>query len=77
MGIAVSKKIGSKPRRNKLKRRFRAAIASAPDLLEQRLDFVIVVNAEASEAAFESVEKEVRALFTMVIKRWADELESS
>ena len=77
MGIAVSKKIGSKPRRNRLKRRFRASIQSAPNLLDQRLDFVIVVNAEAAEATFERVDEDVRTLFAGVRQRWAAELESS
>ena len=77
MGIAVSKKIGSKPRRNRLKRRFRSAISSLPDLLDHRLDFVIVVNAEAIDAPFGHINDEVRALFSKVKQRWAEELEFS
>lgn len=46
-------------------------------MLDQRLDFVIVVNAEAAEAPFERIDEEVRTLFAKVIDRWAAELESS
>jgi ribonuclease P protein component len=77
VGIAVSRKIGSKPRRNRLKRRFRAAIESSTDLLDQRLDYVVVVNAEAAEASYEIIDEEVRTVFAKVNQRWAAELESS
>ena len=73
---AVSKKIGAKPQRNRLKRRFRAAIDLHSNLLDQRLDYVIVVNAEAVQTRFESIDDEVRTLITKVIQRWAAELES-
>ena len=77
VGIAISKKIGSKPRRNRLKRRFRAAIDLNSELLDRRLDYVVVVNAEAAEASFDAIETEVRAVFAGVNQRWAAELESS
>jgi len=77
VGVAVSKKIGSKPRRNRLKRRFRAAIELRSDIVSERLDYVIVVNAEATEAGFDSIDAEVKSLFAKVTQRWAAELESS
>lgn len=77
LGIAVSKKIGSKPRKNRVKRRFRDAIAGARDLLDCRLDYIVVVNAEAAGATFTSIDKDVRALLARVAERWESELECS
>ena len=77
VGIAVSKKVGSRPRRNLLKRRFREAVSDRQNLLNQELDYVVVVNAEATEASFERIRLDVRALFAKVIDRWAAESESS
>lgn len=77
VGIAISKKIGSKPNRNRLKRRYRAAIDSNSEFLDLRLDYVVVVNAEAAEASFEKIDAEVKAVFAGVNQRWAAELESS
>ena len=77
VGIAISKKIGSKPRRNRLKRRFRAVIDSNAENLDLRLDYVVVVNAEAAEASFDAIEREIKTVFAGVNQRWAAELESS
>jgi len=77
VGIAVAKKVGSKPRRNHLKRRIRAAVRSSETEINPKLDYVIVVSSEALDAVFERIEEDVRNLFREVAKRWADELESS
>jgi len=77
VGIAVSKKVGSRPRRNKLKRRFRDAILCRRNQIDRRLDYVLIVNAEAAESPFDRVEEEVRMLFARIVERWAAESESS
>ncbi len=77
VGIAVAKKIGSKPRRNHVKRRFRAVLSGAHGLLDSRLDYVLVVNAEGATATFSGIDAEVRSLLIKVRDRWESELESS
>ena len=77
IGIAVSKKIGSHPRRNKLKRRFRDAIFHRRDLPSREFDFVVIVNAVAASVTFERIEEDGRTLFDKIVERWAAESESS
>ncbi|MDR3690221.1 MAG: ribonuclease P protein component [Fimbriimonas sp.] len=77
IGFAVSKKVGSRPRRNKLKRRFREAVFDLREDLDRRFDFVLMVNVEAVEAPYERVRTEVRALFAKAVMRWAEDSESS
>jgi len=76
IGIATSKKIGTKPQRNRAKRRFREAIRQQPQILNPRLDIVVVVTEAGSGATFDRIREEVKALFGKAIERWAEELES-
>lgn len=77
VGIAVSKKIGSRPQRNKLKRRFREAILKLNDSFNREYDYVVVVHVEAVDKAFSQIESEVQSLFIRIGERWAAESESS
>jgi ribonuclease P protein component len=76
LGIATSKKIGSKPPRNRAKRRFREAIRTQ-NLVDSALDYVLVVQTSGADAPFERIQEEMRRLFQEAGKRWASELESS
>jgi ribonuclease P protein component len=77
IGVSTAKKIGSHARRNRVKRRFREAIRTQPDMLDRRLDYVVVVNAGSADAPFEPVKSELRALFGKINDRWAGDLECS
>jgi ribonuclease P protein component len=76
VGIATSRKIGTAPRRNRTKRRFREAIR-LQTLTHQGLDYVLIVKQDAATAPFERILIDVAALFQEAKGRWADELEFS
>jgi ribonuclease P protein component len=77
VGIATSKKIGSKPKRNRVKRQFREAIRIQFQLIDSRLDYVLIVKTDASESSFERIQEETGNLFREAAERWANELEFS
>jgi ribonuclease P protein component len=60
-----------------VKRRFRAAILTQPEIFDPNLDYVLIVNAAATKVSFERIQSEVRDLFQQTATRWASELESS
>jgi ribonuclease P protein component len=77
VGIATAKKIGSKPERNRAKRRIREAIrleTHSPDL---RFDFVIIVSVQGAAAPFVRIQEEIRTLLSLAVERWEENLESS
>lgn len=75
VGFATSKKIGSKPQRNRAKRRAREAARKTN--LDPRLDYVVVVQAEAPTASFERLAEDLAKAIEGMRDRWASELESS
>ena len=77
IGIATSKKLGSTPARNRIKRRFREAIRTQPELADSTLDIVAIVSLQAADASFPQLLEEVRRLLGETKKRWASESESS
>jgi len=77
LGIATVKKIGGRPQRNRAKRRFREAIRNQPDLVDARIDYILIVNADGAIAPFGRIEEEVRALLGRARERWESELASS
>jgi len=77
LGVATAKKIGTKPPRNRAKRRYREAVRTQSGLLDSRFDFVLIVTESGARAPFERIQEEVRRLFAESVKRWADESESS
>lgn len=52
-------------------------LSGAHGLLDSRLDYVLVVNAEGATATFSGIDAEVRSLLIKVRDRWESELESS
>jgi RNase P protein component len=69
IGIAVAKKLGSHPVRNKLKRRCREAIrACLGDFLLDR-DYVLVVGLEASKAKQPVLASELKDVVTRINQR--------
>lgn len=76
LGIGTSKKIGNKPRRNRTKRRFREAVRLS-ELVDPRLDYVLIVGPRGDTAPFARIREEVVDLFGKARERWADELACS
>jgi ribonuclease P protein component len=76
VGIATSKKIGSNPRRNRIKRRFREALRKL-DLADQNLDHVLVVLPSAEDATAEEIRQDLVKVFGHMAERWANESASS
>jgi ribonuclease P protein component len=75
VGFATSKSIGSRPRRNLLRRRFQSA---ARDLcIPAEIDVVIQIKALARDASYQQVAADLAAAIETVRKRWAEESASS
>jgi ribonuclease P protein component len=77
IGIATSKKLGSAPARNRVKRRFREAIRTQPEIANSELDVVIIVSASSAGESFVRIQEEVRKMCEETKRRWASESESS
>lgn len=77
VGIATSKKTGSKPRRNRLKRRFQEALRSQPNNVDTRLDYILMLFPSAESASFPEIREELAALFRKVGERWESDWVSS
>lgn len=76
LGFATAKAIGNKPRRNRARRRFRAAFDRDLRILEG-LDVVIQISAAGADAPFEEIVADLRNVLNTLAKRWANESESS
>lgn len=77
VGIAVSKKIGNRPQRNRAKRRFREAIRTQPELLNPRMDMVVSVMQSGASAPFEVIRADLKTIISKANERWASDLECS
>lgn len=77
IGIATSKKLGSTPARNSVKRRFREAFRTQPELADSTLDIVIIASNGAANVPFQRMQDEVRRMCDETKRRWASESESS
>lgn len=75
MGIATAKSIGSKPRRNKAKRRVRAAFRA--NATSNAFDYVLVVGAKSIDAAYEKIVEDVEATLRRATERWESDSASS
>lgn len=75
-GFATSKKIGSNPRRNRIKRRFRETLRST-DLVRPGFDYVIVILPSAEGATQDQIKEDVTRVFGRMAERWANESASS
>lgn len=77
VGLATSRTIGAKPRRNKLKRRFREALRSQQEIIEPRLDYILMLLPSAEQSSYTAIREELANVFNKVNERWASELVSS
>jgi ribonuclease P protein component len=74
IGIATSKKIGSKPRRNLEKRRVRALVQENP--LFPHLDRVVVASVKSQQTDYATLREDL-AKINKELAQWAKGLESS
>ena len=77
IGFATSKKIGSRPRRNKARRRVQAAFRINGATIHPELDYVVIIGQDAAIAPFGRIGEEVETLLLRVREKWAGESESS
>lgn len=63
LGITVSKKIGCAPKRNRIRRIIRAAVANTADVLPHNKDIIIVARSAIAELKSTDVEKTIRDFF--------------
>lgn len=73
IGIATSKKIGSKPLRNRAKRRFREALLHSDQHVNGNLDYVLIVTPQGANAGFEAIAGDVREMLGAMDRRWEGE----
>ena len=76
IGIATSRKIGTKPARNKVRRRFKEALRLCSDCIETRLDYVVVIGIAGAKASLPELTADARPLLTDLSLRWAKGSES-
>lgn len=77
VGFATSKKIGSQPRRNRIKRRFREAIRERPQLVSPSLDYVLVILPSADKAPAKDLVADLESVFGRMQERWEKQSGSS
>jgi ribonuclease P protein component len=75
IGFATPKAVGNTPRRNRLKRRFRAAVRECGPL--ETLDVIVAIAAAADRADYDAIKADVADGLKKIEQRWAKELESS
>lgn len=73
MGFAAAKQIGSKPQRNRAKRRVRECVRILRDRIDDNLDYVFIVNLKAADATFPQLLGETAELIDKSNGRWASE----
>lgn len=75
IGYSTPRAVGSLARRNRLKRRFRAAVVSC--VLPEGLDIVIAISAKADRAEFEAIVADLGKGLEQISERWESESGSS
>lgn len=75
VGFATPKSVGNTPRRNKMKRRFRAAVLETGR--PQSLDLVVAISSKADRVPYASIRIDLESAMGRMIERWASESESS
>jgi ribonuclease P protein component len=77
IGIGTSKQLGSKPQRNRVKRRFRECVVAHRELIDPTLDYIFIVNSKATNATLPQLLGEAAELIEKSKTRWASESECS
>lgn len=77
IGISTSKKIGSKPQRNRARRRYTEAMRENRDRINDSLDIVVIISPTAAEATFPQLRRDAAVLLDRINARWAAESECS
>ncbi|MBI5707574.1 MAG: ribonuclease P protein component [Armatimonadetes bacterium] len=72
LGIATPKKLGSSPRRNRLKRRLKEAVRLS-GATREGLDIVIIGVAAALDAPFKELQDDLAEAFRKLHKRWEND----
>jgi ribonuclease P protein component len=76
IGIATAKSLGSKPMRNRAKRRMREIVRCNRAGWRPELDYIVVMKAESNRTPYEELKREAAALLTDLNKRWDGASES-
>ena len=76
IGLATTKKIGSRPRRNYARRRVVASLQEESAVLVSGLDYVIVVFETSIRAPYEELRQELVRLIKEVSAKWVEGSES-
>jgi ribonuclease P protein component len=77
IGFATSKKIGSKPQRNRARRRYREALRANWDRINSQLDAVVIISPKAVDATFPQLRSDAAVLLDRIQARWVAESECS
>lgn len=75
IGFATPKVLGSNARRNRVKRRFRAAVMKM--VRPTNLDIVVAIAASADQIPFETLRNDLAGAMERMRERWEKESESS
>lgn len=76
IGIATTKKIGSRPRRNFARRRVIEGLRTNVECLTAGLDYVVVIFESSIRASFTELCDELFKLIHEVSAKWAERSES-
>jgi len=77
VGVSTSRKIGNRPTRNRVRRRFREALRLKSECIEPALDYVVVIGVAGKEASVQEMALEAETLLKGLQARWASESECS
>ena len=75
IGYSTPRAIGNTPRRNRMKRRFRAAVMET--VRPVNLDMVVAISAKAEAAPYPAILQDLAGAMGRMKERWANELGSS
>ncbi|HQU17424.1 MAG TPA: ribonuclease P protein component [Fimbriimonadaceae bacterium] len=73
MGFAISRKVGSIARRNRVRRRLAAAVRECAEPLDRELDIVVGARPEAADADFFEIVADLKQALTKMRERWESE----